>query len=374
MNPSKPLIVFAGGGTGGHLYPALAIIEWFRDHRPDVRFEFFCTERPIDAQILSKWNVPFTPLPVKPIGLNPRSAIRFLRAWRQSMKLCIASFSRELPAVVVGAGGFGSGPAVKAALRRGIPTALLNPDAIPGRANRYLGRRVRAIYAQWEGTAACFPASATVIATGCPVRKEFRNREIGTEHALFELDPVLKTLLITGASSGAQTINEAAIGIASNLAEVEGWQVLHISGEHDARRLQNAYKNAHVRAKVVPFTHEMAAALRVADLALARAGAVTLAELIATNTPAVLMPYPFHRDNHQTANAEMLVRQGSAIRLTDLKSATANAAQLQTELLPLMRRPDLLAGMAEKAKRSNAGDAARTISGHLLRLAATAAD
>ncbi len=149
MNPSKPLIVFAGGGTGGHLYPALAIIEWFRDHHPNVRFEFLCTERPIDAQILSKWNVPFTSQPVQPLGLNPRSAIQFLRAWRKSMKLCNDRFSRESPAVVVGAGGFGSGPAVKAALKRGIPTALLNPDAIPGRANRYLGRRVRAIYAQW---------------------------------------------------------------------------------------------------------------------------------------------------------------------------------------------------------------------------------
>ena len=109
------------------------------------------------------------------------------------------------------------------------------------------------------------------------------------------------------------------------------------------------------------------------NLALARAGAVTLAELAATATPAVLMPYPFHKDDHQTANAEMLVRQGYAIRVADLKSATANAAQLRTELLPLMRRPDLLAGMAAKAKKSGAGDTVRAISEHLLRLAATTA-
>ncbi len=374
MNPSKPLIVFAGGGTGGHLYPALAIIEWFRDHHPDVRFEFFCTERSIDARILSKWNVPFTTQPVRPFGLNPRSAIRFLRAWRQSIKLCTDLFSRESPAVVVGAGGFGSGPAVKAALKRGIPTALLNPDAIPGRANRYLGRQVRAIYAQWDGAAACFPASSTVIVTGCPVRKEFSDPGSGMEHALFGLDPALKTLLITGASSGARTINEAVMDLASDLAQVNGWQILHISGELDAKRLEEAYEVANVRASVVPFTHEMAAALRIANLALSRAGAVTLAELAVTTTPAVLVPYPFHKDDHQTANAKMLVRQGSAIRITDLKSATANAAQLRTELLPLMRRPDLLARMAAKAKQGGARDAAQAISQHLLRLAATAAE
>ena len=367
-------IVFAGGGTGGHLYPALAIIEWFRDHHPDVRFEFLCTERPIDAQILSKWNVPFTTQPVQPLGLRPRIAIRFLRAWRQSMKLCNDRFNRESPAVVVGAGGFGSGPAVKAALKQGIPTALLNPDAIPGRANRYLGRKVSAIYAQWDSTAACFPASATVIATGCPVRKEFRDPGSGTEHALFGLDPALKTLLITGASSGARTINEAVMELASDVAQIDGWQLLHISGELDAKRLEEVYESAQVRASVVPFTHEMAAALRIADLVLARAGAVTLAELAATATPAVLMPYPFHKDDHQTANAEMLVRQGSAIRVADLKSATANADQLRTELLPLMRRSDLLAGMAAKAKQSDAGNAARTISEHLLKLAARAAE
>ena len=365
-------IVFAGGGTGGHLYPALAIIEWFRDHHPDVRFEFLCTERPIDAQILSKWNVPFTTQPVQPLGLNPRSALRFLRAWRKSLKLCTDLFNRKSPAVVVGAGGFGSGPAVKAALKQSIPTALLNPDAIPGRANRYLGRQVRAIYAQWDGTAACFPASATVITTGCPVRKEFRDPGPGTEHALFGLDPALKTLLITGASSGARTINEAVMDLASDLAQLDGWQILHISGELDVKRLKDVYEAARVKASVVPFTHEMAAALRLADLTLARAGAVTLAELAATSTPAVLMPYPFHKDDHQTANAEMLVRQGSAVRVSDLKSAPANAAQLRTALLPLMRQPDLLAGMAEKAKQSGVTDAAQVISEHLLKLAAAA--
>ncbi|MCZ6652190.1 MAG: UDP-N-acetylglucosamine--N-acetylmuramyl-(pentapeptide) pyrophosphoryl-undecaprenol N-acetylglucosamine transferase, partial [Planctomycetota bacterium] len=177
---------------------------------------------------------------------------------------------------------------------------------------------------------------------------------------------------ITGASSGARTINEAVMDLASDLAQIDGWQILHISGELDAKRLENAYEVARVRASVIPFTHEMAAALRLADLTLARAGAVTLAELAATSTPAVLMPYPFHKDDHQTANAEMLVRQGSAVRVADLKSATANAAQLRTELLPLMRRPDLLAGMAAKAKQSGVADAAQVISEHLLKLAAAA--
>jgi UDP-N-acetylglucosamine--N-acetylmuramyl-(pentapeptide) pyrophosphoryl-undecaprenol N-acetylglucosamine transferase len=311
---------------------------------------------------------------VQPFGLNPRSALRFLRAWRKSLSLCDDLFSGESPAVVVGCGGFGSGPALKAALNRGIPTALLNPDAIPGRANRHFGKRVDAIYAQWDGAAACFPPSANVLATGCPVRKEFCNPKSVTDYTPFGLDPTLKTLLVTGASSGARTINEAVLELAQDLAQLDGWQVLHISGERDAKQLAETYEASRVKAAVVPFTHEMAAALRLADLALARAGAVTLAELAATATPALLLPYPFHRDDHQTANAEMLVRQGSAIRLVDLKSAAANAVQLRAELLPLMRGPDLLHRMATRADQSGTGQAAETISEHLLKLAQIAAE
>ncbi len=370
---SSPLIVFAGGGTGGHLFPALAIIEWMRDHHRDARLEFLCTQRPIDQQILNKWDIPFTVQKVEPLRFAAGAALRFYRAWRRSLKLCIDRFKHDRPAVVVGTGGFGSGPAVKAASRLGVPTALLNPDAIPGRANRYLARTVDVIFAQWQETSKHFPASANVITAGCPVRRDFYQPKTGDEYALFDLDPTLKTLLITGASSGARTINEASVRLAHDLAQVIDWQILHISGGDDAARVQDAYSQAGLTARVLSFTDEMSAALRCADLAVARAGAVTLAELTVTATPAILMPYPFHKDNHQTANAEMLVRLGTAITLVDMKETSRNIAQLRAALLPMMKNPEELSKLSAAAQKHSAANPAELISQHLLRLGGLAA-
>lgn len=367
MSPNR-LIVFAGGGTGGHLFPALAIVEWLRTVPGDLRFEFFCTQRPIDQRILSSWDVPFTVQPVQPFGFTPGRAIRFYNAWRKSLALCVEHFTRDRPAVVIGTGGFGSGPPVKAAARLRVPTALFNPDAIPGRANRYLARSVNTVFSQWAQTADHFPKFTNVIATGCPVRRGFYDTRTNADYAIFGLDPSLKTLLVTGASSGARTINEALIELAPYLMQVDGWQILHISGGADEDRLRRTYAQGPIRAYVVDFTEAMPVALRIADLAVARAGAVALAELTATATPAILMPYPFHRDNHQTANAEMLVQRGAAIRLTDSIDPAKNAVQLRAALLPLMNNGTALSKMSTAALQNSNRDSTALVSQHILDL------
>lgn len=362
------LIVFAGGGTGGHLFPALAIVEWLRAVPGDLRFEFFCTQRPIDQRILSSWDVPFTIQPVQSFGFTPGRAFRFYKAWRQSLATCDEHFTRDRPAVVIGTGGFGSGPPVKAAARLGVPTAIFNPDAIPGRANRYLARSAKTVFAQWAQTANHFPKSTNVVATGCPVRTGFYNARCNADYAIFGLDPGLKTLLVTGASSGARTINDALIELAPELMQVAGWQILHISGAADEDRLRRIYAQGPIPACVVDFTEAMPAALRIADLTVARAGAVALAELVATSTPAILMPYPFHRDNHQTANAEMLVQHGTAIRLTDTKDPAKNAGQLRATLLPLMNNAPELLKMSKAALQYSNRDSAELVAQHILDL------
>ncbi len=366
---SRPkYIVFAGGGTGGHLLPALALVEWLREHSDPLRFEFFCTRRPIDAQLLKKWSVRHTLQPVLPIRLSPIHALKFLRAWRRSLKLCADRFRAERPDLVVGTGGYGSAPAVKIASRLGIRIALLNPDAIPGRANRYLAGKAEVVFTQWAFTNELLPSAKQVLAYGCPVRKAFYEPLAGDEHALFGLDANARTLLVTGASLGARTINRAIELLAPEIAKTDDWQVLHVSGEEDAERLGRVYQQAGVHARVCPFTDDMPAALRIADLAVTRAGAVTLAELAAAKTPAILMPYPFHRDRHQTVNAQQLVQTGAAIHVPDLKNAEANAVQLRAALLPLMRDPQKISTILSGATGTRSHNATEAISKHMLEL------
>lgn len=366
---SRPkYIVFAGGGTGGHLLPGLALIERLREHSDPLRFEFFCTRRPIDTQLLTKWSVGHTVQPVLPIRLSLVPALKFLQAWRQSLKLCADCFRKDRPDLVVGTGGFGSGPAVKTASRLGIPVALLNPDAVPGRANRYLAGKADVVFTQWASTNELLPRAQQVLAYGCPVRKAFYEPLTGDEHALLGLDSDARTLLVTGASLGARTINRAFELLAPEIAQTVDWQILHVSGGEDTERLSRVYQQAGVRAKVCPFTDHMPSAMRIADLAVTRAGAVTLAELAAARTPAILMPYPFHRDRHQTINAQQLFQSGAALHVPDLKDAEKNATQLRTTLLPLMREPQKISAILSGAVEIRSDNATEAISRHLLKM------
>ena len=168
--------VFAGGGTGGHLFPALAVVEELRRRPTPVDVTFFCTQRPIDRDILGKAGIEARPLTVQPFPspLRPWQWPTFYLRWRESVALCMRAFRERRPAAVIGAGGYASGPPMHAALRLGIPAFVLNPDAVPGRANKYMaGGGVSGVFAQWEVTRSYLPAGAPMLVTGCPVRRAF---------------------------------------------------------------------------------------------------------------------------------------------------------------------------------------------------------
>ena len=194
------LVVFAGGGTGGHLYPALAIADALRGRLPDVRFLFFGTQRQIERRILDRAGFDLIQQPLPPLRLAPWHWAGILLEYRRSSRLCASHFDADRPAIVIGTGGFGSVPPVGKAARAGIPTVLLNPDALPGRANRYLAAKADVVFAQWKQTFDHMPHSTPVVACGCPVRAEFNHasREAGIQR--FGLDSDRKTLLVTGAS------------------------------------------------------------------------------------------------------------------------------------------------------------------------------
>jgi len=301
------------------------------------------------------------PQAVRPFTSRPWHWPAFWRAWRRSVSVCRRMFLDRRPAAVVGSGGYASGPPVHAALALGIPTFLLNPDALPGRANRYLARHkaLSAVFAQWEVTREHLPTRARVEVTGCPVRRDFL--EVGRRDRAellrsFDLDPARKTLLVTGASQGARTINEAMMALAERL-DWTGWQVLHLAGSSDVDRVAAAYARAAGGASaafpacVLPFTDRMAEAMAAADLIISRAGASTLAEILVLGKACVLLPYPFHRDQHQRLNGEVLAEAGAGILIEDARGTEENRQRLEPVLQQLMHDDAKRASMARAAAR-----------------------
>lgn len=385
MSEHRHWFVFAGGGTGGHLFPALAVVELLRERSLPVDVSFFCTQRPIDRDVLGKVQTDARPLSVLPFPTRPWAWPRFLWRWRHSVAVCRRAFGQRRPAVIVGAGGYASGPPVDVGLKMGIPTFLLNPDAVPGRANRHLGKRpdLAGVFAQWDVTRTHFPPTARVHVTGCPVRKAFRsicesaagpgNREAARDMAgelkrSFNLDPLRPVLLITGASQGARTINEAFVRLQGMIASA-GWQVLHLTGQADCERVRGAYRESGLSAAVLPFTDRMAEAMFASDLIVSRAGASTLAEILAVGKPSILLPYPFHRDRHQWHNGEVLVKAGAAVLLDDLKDASENARQMQPILEDILNNAAHRERMCAAACRLGKPQAAAEIARHLCQAA-----
>lgn len=353
--------IIAGGGTGGHLYPALAAAEQLGRLVPRAKIVFACSSREIDRRILDPMPYGVVSQPVRPLPRGPRGWPAFLKAWVAS-SLQARQMVRDLrPAAVLGTGGFAAAPLVKAAASRGIATALLNPDAVPGKANLFLARRADVIFTQFPATLSAFPAGVRgkVRCVGCPVAERFLTATRALAVERFALRGDRATLLVLGGSLGAASINDVLAALAADMtALAEAWQVLHITGPTKDQSPVGAGKQRDSggdgatgpHAVRLEYCHQMELAYAAADLVLCRAGAATVAELAATATPAVFLPYPYHKDQHQKLNAAPLAEAGAAVILQDRISAAANAEMLRRELIPLMQDSRRLAGMKRSAR------------------------
>lgn len=362
---SNATYVFAGGGTGGHLYPGLAVADTLRAVTPEAAILFLTTRRPLDRQLLEHSSYEQIEQPVRPATLNPVRLPAFLWAWRQSVQVARRVLRERNARAVLGLGGYAAGPAVVAARSLGIRTAILNPDAIPGRANRYLARRTDLVVLQWDVSRRHFPSNTNHQTLGCPIRAEFAGADgrEGRRHFALEMDrPVL---LVTGASQGARTINQTMTRVwpAFHNTHPE-WQLLHLSGPADEAAVRAAYAQAGSAANVMSFTHDMASALAAADLVICRAGASTLAELAALGKPAILLPYPYGRDRHQHANARVLVEAGAAIAVEDQRSVADNEGPLRAALERLAD-PARRRAMAVRARALARVEAAESVAAWL---------
>ncbi len=364
-------IFFAGGGTGGHLYPALAVATQLMAMAPDIDIRFLCSNRPIDDAILSKTPYAYTPLSAQGLGLKPASLIRFVRTFRDSARVARTQLENSAHPLVVGVGGFASSPVCWTAHRMGLPTVLINVDSVPGKANRLNARWASAVFIHFEDTTRAFSRfrKATVHAHGCPLRDDFSSPQPARAITELGLDAHKKILLITGASSGCQSINDAVARILPGMEAYAGtWQVVHLTGHRNYDTVSAQVSPGHMSYHVLAYYEQMADLMKAADVIIGRSGAVSVAEYAASGVPSICMPYPHHKDNHQYINASKLVGVGAAIVVDDLPDLSGRSEWLWEELEPLLKDEGTRLAMAQACEQVATPDAARKIAEHLLSL------
>ncbi len=356
-------IILAGGGTGGHLYPGIAVAQAMRSSiLPQAKPLFLCTEREMDRVILSESSFDFIPQPIVPPLRSVGGLLRFWQSWRQTKEMVKRLLRERRPCAAIGLGGYAAGVAVKLAAEQGIPTVILNPDLIPGDANHFLLPRVRVACCQFDSSPyVSSKYHSKLKITGCPIRKDIVAPPPRAEAAArLELDPLLHTLLITGASQGALTVNEAMMALAGTIT-LNGWQILHLCGREHGETVRRGYREKNVAARVIDFTPAMADVWAVTDLALSRSGASSCAELTTCGIPSILMPYPFHKDMHQRANARILADAGAAVVADDERDAQKNAEKLRPILQSLLYDAAKRQAMSESARKLGHPDAAEAV-------------
>jgi UDP-N-acetylglucosamine--N-acetylmuramyl-(pentapeptide) pyrophosphoryl-undecaprenol N-acetylglucosamine transferase len=295
-------VVIAAGGTGGHLYPGIAIARKVLE-RPGDEVLFVGTEQGIEARVLPREGLPVRFIPagkLKGMGLGAR--VRTVLALPRSIARAARLLRQERPQVVA-----------LAARLLGVPLVIVEPNSHAGLANRMLGRFAKRIFVCFPGRdrQGFFPAGRKVLA-GPLVREGIDRGDAGRALAAQGLEAGRFTVLVMGGSGGAHAVNMAMKDAAPELGRVEALQVLHQTGEKDVQEVRSAYRGAGVRAAVVPYLNDMAGAYAAADLVVCRAGATTVAELAVCGKRAVLVPYPFAADNHQEHNARELAGSGAA--------------------------------------------------------------
>jgi UDP-N-acetylglucosamine--N-acetylmuramyl-(pentapeptide) pyrophosphoryl-undecaprenol N-acetylglucosamine transferase len=348
---SQPLAPFlmAGGGTGGHVIPALAVARELQQRGHEVFF--VGTDRGLEAKL-----VPQSGFRLEKIEIGGLNRVSFGQRIATLLRLPLTTLGcmRFQPAAVFSMGGYVAGPPVMAALLRGVPVVVMEPNAVPGFTNRVIGRFVTRALISFPETAGYFPRGRTEL-TGLPVREEF-----------FHIPPkprgAVLNLLITGGSQGSRTLNRAAR---------ESWplfgktglavRIVHQSGTAEFEALRAAFRESGLEGEVVPFLMDMPAAFREADLVVCRSGAGAVSELAAAGKPSVLVPFPFAADDHQTRNAEALERGGAARVVRDAELTGERLIGVAKELAGTAGRLEAMAQAARQFARPGAAGRAADI-------------
>lgn len=338
-------IFLAGGGSGGHIAPGIAIAEAIAEQWPGIEPIFLCSNRPVDANMLNHIGAKFAPLRATPPAARPDRALHFLLNHRHS-KRAVQRMIRKLrnpngqnhsaPIWMLSLGGFISVAPAAAARSEGIPLALLNLDAVPGKANRLIARQADLVM---TATPLLDPSAMPHQNTDYPVRRDAQSP--GTRQECCKqlgLDPSRPVLLVTGASQGSHSLNQfMQLWIGPNANKLKGWQVLHLTGKGEMPSvLEAVYADAGITARIEAFAHHIGTFWGAADVALSRAGANSVGEAVYNHVPTLFAPYPFHRDQHQKHNAQPVVDAGGALLAEDKVDPEANCRSLGPHLAHLI--------------------------------------
>ena len=363
-------MLIAGGGTGGHLFPGIAVARELLRRVPDATVTFVGTAAGIEARVIPREG--FRLELIRSAGLKGKSPVALARGFALLPVSALDAWrviSRLRPAVVIGVGGYSSGPVVALAALRNIPTLLMEQNAMPGITNRTLARMVRAAAVTYEASIPFFGAKAFV--SGNPVRAEFfRPAEAGHDVEAYDehgSPPGAARVLVFGGSQGAHAINVAMVEAAPRLASATPrLAITHQTGERDLEMVRDGYRRAGLEARVEPFLFAMDREMKSADLVICRAGATTLAEVAAAAVASILVPLPTATDDHQRKNASALVRQGAA-QMLEQRELTGE--RLADDIIALARDSTRRAHIRSNVRGFARPDAAAAIVDRVLALA-----
>lgn len=377
-----PHVLFAGGGSAGHLFPGLAVADHLHRRMPDAEITFAGSGKPRERHAVRQSGYHYTLIPSQPSPQNPLQAIRFVTD--NMAGYCAARWllREQQISLVVGLGGYTSTAVLRAAVARGLPTILLEQNAIPSRTTRWLSRSAAMVCAAFDEVRPHLHVQAPVTFTGNPARPAFENlyhrtQQMKTEQSAADgATPTAtgkgqtKRLVILGGAGGAKSLNES-IPVALKLLDgkLTGWQIVHQTGEGQLQKTEHLYQENGVNALAVTFIDEIASVLFASDLVVCRAGGTTLAELALARVPAVLVPYPHAVDDHQTANAKVVAAAGACRLIDETSQAGVLDKALARELEPLIVDDRLRAEMGQNmhhlAHPQAAADIAEAIAANL---------
>lgn len=369
MSARPPRIMIAAGGTGGHLFPGIAVAEALRA-RGLTDLLFVSAGKGNWREALDKAGFPWRSLPVRGFGRRPSLAhLAFPFRLAAGIALSFTLIASFRPAAVVGTGGYVSGPVVAAAWLLGVPVLLLEQNAFPGVATRIASQFAREIHLAYPGSESFLPPGAREKAriTGNPIRGGVLRADRAASRAALGLAGDIPTLLLLGGSQGAVALNRALYDALARSARERGpWttglQVIAQTGAHDERDWKQVSAGA-ARLVAQPFFHDVGVPYAAADLLVCRAGATTLAEVTALGKPAILVPYPFAAADHQTHNAEQMARAGAAVAIPERE---LTPERLESEVTKLLQDEDRRRAMAAASRALGRPDAADRVADALL--------